>query len=286
MPSPEILKFDDLTPHLLLKNGNYLYKVPFRGGFAVLKVYYGSRGVWGRWTKSLSNVVLYGQTSYMPKTRCRVERECIELWRSHGFRVFDLYEDVVVDAPTCVPGGYMLFEYVKAPRLIDYLQDDTVSDDEKFKKYQLFLTQWSHRHDIAIADKEPRLIHENGDGKHVMILDDGDLLWFDFEMVYRSRSRVPELVSHELVQFIWFLLKTLPKDFGDRLLEATIEGYGNRARLESAHMFFFNHPNPLHRFGRALDRKLRKRAKKATSKYNVALTIKERLDRSDAPQFG
>ena len=68
----EVLTFEDLTPYLLLKNGNYLYKVPFRDRFAVLKVYYGSRGTWSRLQKSFSNVVLYGQTSYMPKTRCRI----------------------------------------------------------------------------------------------------------------------------------------------------------------------------------------------------------------------
>ena len=71
MTEQEVIQFDDLSPHLLLQNGNYLYKVPFGDGWAVLKVYYGSRGTWGRLTKSFSNVVLYGQTSYMPKTRCR-----------------------------------------------------------------------------------------------------------------------------------------------------------------------------------------------------------------------
>ena len=95
----EVIRFDDLKPYLLLQNGNFLYKVPFRDGWAVLKVFYGSRGTWGRLQKSFSNVVLYGQTSYMPKTRCRIERECLDLWGRHGFRVFGVC--VVVDGDVC-----------------------------------------------------------------------------------------------------------------------------------------------------------------------------------------
>ncbi len=40
----EVIRFNDLSPYLLLKNGNYLYKIPFRDGFAVLKVYYEDSG--------------------------------------------------------------------------------------------------------------------------------------------------------------------------------------------------------------------------------------------------
>ncbi|MGA1489182.1 MAG: hypothetical protein ACO4B3_09275 [Planctomycetota bacterium] len=104
----EVLKFDDLTPYLLLKNGNFLYRVPFRDGEAVLKVYYGSRNTIEMALKSFENVVFGGQTSYMPRTRLRIERECLDLWASHGFRVFDRYDDVEVFAPNCPPGGYML----------------------------------------------------------------------------------------------------------------------------------------------------------------------------------
>ena len=35
----ETLRFDTLKDKLLLKNGNYLYKVPYRDGHAVLKVW-------------------------------------------------------------------------------------------------------------------------------------------------------------------------------------------------------------------------------------------------------
>ncbi len=115
------LTFSDLRPYLLLENGNYLYKVPFRGGFAVLKVYYGSHGPLARWGKSLANVLLYGQTSYAPRTRRRVERRCLALWARHGFRTFGVHDGVRVQAPGCPEDGYLLLEFVERPRLCDVL---------------------------------------------------------------------------------------------------------------------------------------------------------------------
>lgn len=275
----EVLRFDDLAPYLLLKNGNFLYKVPFRGAHAVLKVYYGSRGTLARLTKSFENVLLAGQTSYMPRTRLRIERECMALWRSHGFRVFELYEGVEVEAPGCPAGGYLLMEYVEAPKLIDYLCDPAVPTDAKLELYRRFLAEWGRRHALAIAEREPRLVHENGDGKHVMLLGEpGDgFLWFDFEMVYRSARRVRDHVSHEIVQYLWHTLKTVPPELAEALLEETVRSYPSRERLEAAYGYFYRHPNPLHRLGRALDRRLFARSKKPTSKYNVARRLHERL---------
>ena len=93
----ETLRFDDLQQYLLLKNGNYLYKVPFRDGHAVLKVYFGSRSRWQHLTKSFGNLVFANQTSFMPRTRRRVEYECLKLWEEAGIRVFGTYDDVVVE---------------------------------------------------------------------------------------------------------------------------------------------------------------------------------------------
>ncbi len=205
MPT-ERLTFDDLTPHLLLQNGNFLYKVPFRDGWAVLKVYYGSRGFFGRLYKSLANV-LGGQTSYLPKTRLKIERECLALWQEHGFRTFGVY-DVEVVAPRCPPGGYLLLEYVDNIKLNQYLHEESVDAEERRETFRRWLKEWGRRHEIAIREREPKLVHENGDGKHVMILDDGSFLWFDFEMVYRSRRKVRWSVAHEVAQYVWEILRS------------------------------------------------------------------------------
>lgn len=280
--SNEVLRFADLKPYLLLQNGNYLYKIPFRDGTAVLKVYYGSRGWFSCLTKSLENILLAGQTSYMPKTRLRVEMECLTLWRKHGFRVFDTYPEVRVEAPGCPAGGYLLFEYVAAPKLIDWLNDQTKSASERFMLYRRWLLEWSRRHDIAIREREPRLVHENGDGKHVMILPDGSFLWFDFEMAFRSPRRVAQHVSHEIIQYLWFLRKSTPPEISEQLIEETVRHYPIKERLRQAHDYFWRHPNLLHRFGRACDRAFKTKARKPSSKYSVARLIREQLERINA----
>lgn len=274
--TPETLRFDDLRPYLLLKNGNYLYRIPFRGGEAVVKVYYGSRGPWRTGWKSVENA-LNGQTSYQPRTRLRIERECLDVWRKHGFRVYDTYDDVRIEAPQCPSGGYTVFEYRRGPKMNEYLKDLAIPEDERFATFRRFLREWSRRHELAIAEREPRLVHENGDGKHVMIFEDG-FHWFDFEMVWRNADRVRDHVAHEIVQYLWNMSKSLPPVLRPRLLEETVQGYPVPERLEDAWRLFLASPRPLQRLSRTLDRNLRSRAKKPTSKYNLARRLRDRLE--------
>jgi hypothetical protein len=269
----ETLHFDDLTPYLLHKNGNYLYKIPFRGGWAVLKVYYDSRTQWERLQKAVNNVILLGQTSYWPKTRRRIERECLALWSRHGFRVFDVYDDVEVVAPGCPPDGYLLCGYVDARTLEDHLVDESIPLEQRFATYRRFLKEWGRRHEIASAEREPKLQHENGDFGHVMLVGD-EFLWFDLEMVYRSRSRVDEYLGHEIIQYLWYLSRKTRPEIRDRLLAETVEHYPNRARLAAAPDVFLNHPRPWVRLGRRIDA-ARPSGSKPTSKYNMARRLRD-----------
>lgn len=279
---PVTLAFDDLEPHLLLKNGNFLYKLPHGGlpgvpgEHVVCKVYFGSRGPIGRVYKSIANVLLYGQTSYLAYTRLRIERECLALWAEHGFRTFDVYDHIKVDAPQAPDGGYLMLEFVERTKLFEYMQDESVDVEERFALYRRWLADWGRRHQLAIDLKEPRLVHENGDGKHVMLMEDGGFLWFDFEMVYRSKRKVRWFVAHELIQYIWHLCRELGGPLDERLLEETVAHYPDPQRLHDAWAYFWKSPNLLMRLGRKLDR-FRKRAKKPTSKYNIARRLKEKL---------
>jgi hypothetical protein len=75
-----------------------------------------------------------------------------------------------------------------APKLINWLNDQSKSAEDRFALYRQWVPEWSRRHDIAIRERDPRLVHENGDGKHVMILENGSFLWFDFEMTFPPPS--------------------------------------------------------------------------------------------------
>lgn len=275
----EVIEFDDLDPYLLLKNGNYLYKVPFRDGWAVLKVYYGSRGFWDTLGKSLGNWA-EGQTSYFPLTRLANERDCLELWRKHGFRTFRIYDDVEVRAPKCPSDGYLLLEYVDAPTLENYMQDPSVDLEQRFATWRRWLVEWEQRHTVCEREREPKLMHENGDPGHVMLIDDG-FLWFDFEMVFRSRRNVREHLGHEIVQYLWMALRHTPPDMHERLIRETVEHYPNRERMRFAPDVFLNHPRALMRMARGIDAKRRK-GRKPSSKYALARRLKDAVEAADA----
>lgn len=271
----EKLKFENLEQFLLLKNGNYLYKVPYRGSFAVLKVYFGSRTPLRYLTGTISNY-FQGQTSFMPRARLTNEKKCLDIWNNSGFRVFKTYQDVEVEG--LPEGGYLLFEYLPALKFKDFFGDTQVPLEERLTTYRRFLKEWHRRHALAVNQCEPRLIHENGDMKHVMITDDG-FLYFDFEMSFRSRKqvRISEFVSREILAYLKSLRINVGLDLFRLFLEETVAHYPETDFLRNTYSVMFKHPNPVIRLARKLDRKTDPRAAKPHSKYNVALQLKNLL---------
>jgi hypothetical protein len=263
----ETLKFDDLEQYLLLKNGNLLYKIPYKDGYAVLKVYFGSSGTFRCMMKSANNWLL-GQTSYMPLTRKVNEVRTLKLWRDVGLRVFGLYEDVKVEGQP--EGGYMLFEYVEGVKFVDYFADPSVSLDDKIVMWRRYLAEAGKRHEAAMRDKEPALVHENGDLKHVLIMDDNDLLYFDFEMTYTHASKIRRYIAREILAFLKSLAKTVGPELFPRFIEETKAHYPHPDLLAECYTIMFKHPNLFRRVGRALERRFKPRAKKETSIHNVA----------------
>jgi hypothetical protein len=271
----ETLRFDDLSRHLLLRNGNFLYKVPFRGGFAVLKVYQGSRSWLEYATKTCGNVLVCNQTSFMPRARRRTELSVLKLWRDAGFRVFEVYEDAVVAG--IAPDLQALYEWVPAKKLVDLLGDPALPLARRLELWRGWLPVWHRRHALAVERAEPRLVHENGDLKHVMPLPDGSYLSFDFEMAFRSRSRVREFVAREILSYLKSLGKTVGEAELPEFLAETVRGYPGRDLLEHTHAFAFANPNPVLRIARLLDRVIKPRARKPFSKYNVARRLRAEL---------
>jgi hypothetical protein len=145
--------------------------------------------------------------------------------------------------------------------------------------YRRFLKQWHRRHELAVTRQEPSLIHENGDMKHVMIIDD-DFLYFDFEMSFRSRkeTRVKEFVSREILAYLKSLRRIVGRKLFKSFLEETLNHYPNTEYLENTYTVMFAHANPITRMARNLDWKTDPRAKKPHSKYNVSLQLKRLLD--------
>jgi len=273
----EKMHFANLEQYLLLKNGNYLYKVPFRDGFAVLKVYFGTRSTWRYLSGTIRNY-LQGQTSFMPRARMRNEKKNLDIWRNAGFRVFKTYQDIEVEG--LPKDGYLLFEYMSELKFQDFFSNDSIPLEDRLTVYRRFLKEWYSRHEIAFKKREPRLIHENGDMKHVMIIDNG-FLYFDFEMSFRSRRkiRIAEFVSREILAYLKSLSRNVGPELFNLFLEETVDHYPGTEFLQNTYIVMFKHPNPIIRLARALDRKIHPGAAKTHSKYNVARQMKSLLDK-------
>ncbi|MHC4820351.1 MAG: hypothetical protein ACYTDX_01355 [Planctomycetota bacterium] len=273
-PATIRLRLDEIEKEALTGEGNYVYKITVDGELAVLKVYYGTRGLPTHLHKSVGNWIT-GRTSYMPKTRWRIETECIRTWEKHGFRCFKMMPWVEVEG---LPReGYMVYQWTPGKHFRGYFRDKDIDVEEKMATWVRWIPEWHRRHAIAIETNDSSLIHENGDVKHVMLWE-GDFVYFDFEMVFRSKN-VRNLVGRELVSY----MRSVGKFFGDemyeRMTDLLVEHYPDPALLLAAWDHAFEDPNPAMRGLRVLDRNFKSRHKKRYGKYHVARDIKARLDK-------
>jgi hypothetical protein len=272
---PETLRLADFPEKEHIAGpGNWLYKIPFRGDEAVLKIYFGNRNPMLHWRKTLGNVLITGRTSHMPRARCKTELDCITLWEKHGFTCFGIYPEVTFeDIPE---GGYMLFDYMPGVHFCDYFGDDSIALEERMQTWRTWLPIWHRRHRTAIEVGDPRLIQENGDMKHVLLWK-GEFVNFDFEVVFRSKD-IRDLVGREMLAYLRSLGKSFGHEMYDLMMDEVIRSYPDKALLMEAYKHAIQNHNPFIRFFRTLDRKFKAENNKRYSKYSVALDLKRRLD--------
>ncbi len=282
-PAPCTIRLADIDRTNLAGAGNYLWKHRLADGTdVVVKVYYGSRSPLLYLKKSFGNVFLTGRSSHMPKARCATEADCVRTWERHGFRCFGMYPQVEVEG---LPrDGYMVFEYVPGRHFREYFQDREIPFDERMDTWRRFIAEWHRRHAVAVETADNRLIHENGDVKHVMLWQ-GGFLYFDFEMLYTARD-VRMLVGREICAYMRSVGRFFGEETYERMAEELVEHYPDKALLFTAWEFAFRHPNPFTRFVRKLDLLLKPKNRKRYSKYDVARDLKRRLDARSLTRSG
>ncbi len=276
-PAPVRLVLSELPRTPLAGEGNYVWKIPFAGGTdgaAVLKVYYGSRSVLLYLKKSLGNWLLTGRTSQMPRARFEMETGCVRLWERHGFRCFGMHPEVVVEG--LPENGYMVYAWTPGRHFKDYFADEQVPLDERLATWRRWLPEWHRRHALAVQLGEPRLIHENGDVKHVMLWQ-GGFTYFDFEIAFRSRN-LRDLVGRELLAYLRSVGKFFGEALYDRMLDEVVAHYPDKSLLLTGWTHAYRNDNLFVRWGRALDRLAKPKHRSRWSKYAVARDLKRRLD--------
>src|SRR5262245_61967652 len=122
---PTVLRLQDLEKVPLAGEGNFVWRIPFRGGSAVLKVYYGSRG-WPLYLKKTLGNFITRRSSHMPRTRWKTEADVARLWEANGFRCFRMLPQVTVEG---LPReGYMVWEWTPGRHFRDYFKDEKVPE--------------------------------------------------------------------------------------------------------------------------------------------------------------
>ena len=277
-PRPVVLQLDRLEKTPLAGEGNFVWRIPFEGGTdgcAVLKVYFGSRSPLLYLKKTLGNLLLTGRTSHQPRARFRMETDCVRLWERHGFRCFGMHPEVTVEG--LPEGGYMVYDWTPGRHFREYFRDDSVPLEERLALWRRWVPEWHRRHAIAVRENEPRLIHENGDVKHVMLWQ-GGFTYFDFEIAFRSRD-VRDLVGREMLAYMRSVGKFFGEEMYERMTDVLVDAYPDKSLLLEAWIHAYRNRNPAIRLGRAADRALKPRHQARWSKYTVARDIKLRLDR-------
>lgn len=270
---PATIRLEGLERTPLAGEGNFVWKVPFRDGHAVVKVYHGSRG-WPLYVKKTIGNAITGRSSHMPRSRWRTEIEVIGLWERHGFRCFRMLPQVTVEG---LPrDGYMVYEWTPGRHFRDYFRDGAVPLEERMATWRRWIPEWHRRHRACVETGDPRLIHENGDVKHVMLWK-GEFVYFDFEMVYRSR-RARVLVGRELATYMRSVGRFFGEEMYDRMLRELVEHYPDKALLMSAWEHGHADTHPGWRALRALDRRFRPKHRERWSKYRVGQDVKDLLD--------
>jgi hypothetical protein len=181
-------------------------------------------------------------------------------------------------------GGYMLYDWTPGVHFREYFKDERIPLDERLATWIRWVPEWHRRHALAVKLREPRLIHENGDVKHVMLWQ-GGFVYFDFEIQFTSRN-LRDLVGREILAYLRSVGKFFGEPMYERMTDALVAHYPDKTLLLGAWEHAFRNDNPLVRVGRGLDRRFKPRAGGRWSKYTVALDLRRRLDALSLTQAG
>jgi hypothetical protein len=170
--------------------------------------------------RQLGSLFLVGKSSITAKARHDTELDVLSLWKREGFDVPEVYPlpEGPQDTPYCIA-----MEYIPSPTVAEVLQDDQQSLAFKKEIIARYARVWGKRHARAFELGEPRLLQEKPTLSHVFVSPDR-LVHFDFEIVFKRKKDLKQLVRREIVG----ILRSMSKASGDHfspLLDTLLETY-------------------------------------------------------------
>lgn len=231
--------------------GNLAFLLETPAGQVVQKLYRQRKGWLREEVRATLGAARGAKTSSRAEARRVTEAQQLRHWLERGFDVPRLIEPA--DA-ALAPGPYNLIEFVEGPVLLYALASQSGrSLDERRKLMAGYARSWHARHAAALDQDDPRLLQEHGTLEHVIVCAER-FVTIDHEQAFRAGTRTLPLVAKEFASALRSLLKgTGPETFED-LLGALISGYDDEELLQSILAQFINHPSPLWRAVRRIDR--------------------------------
>jgi hypothetical protein len=223
-----------------------------------------------KWDRRIS-----GRSAPDPISRFQTERKALEIWRQHGFEVFQSLEGTVdID----IPFPFLVLEYVEGPTLKNFFRDPGIPSGQKRRVLKQFLPDWGRRHLSAGQTANRFLIQAHASFKHVLFGDDGRLITFDFEEVFTERYSPAFLIGREIAGYLRSLYRVSSAADFDAYLDILLDHYRPTAFLSYPYTYFFCHPNPLLRAFYAVLRRFPVN-RQDNSRYSVIRRLQHRLGR-------
>jgi hypothetical protein len=242
----------------------------------VVKIYHHKRDPYQRFFSGLENYFA-GRSSPGPRARFNTEKKTLEIWQKNGFEVF---RRLTQPPPVAINFPHLVFEYVPGRTLKEYFLDSAIGKIDKINTFKRFLPEWSRRHALALETENHYLIQERATLQHVFMSSEDDrLIFYDFEIAYTPRHKMPAIIAREIAGYVRSLFSAVPRDDFNEYLDILIRDYPNRDFLGYPYDYFFRHPNRLLRLVYIFDRQL-PRNRRPRSKYNIALRIQDGMQKN------
>ncbi|MCJ7616368.1 MAG: hypothetical protein MUO43_07515 [Desulfobacterales bacterium] len=175
--------------------------------------------------KQFGYFMVEGKSSFSASGRCKTEREVLELWRSEGFDVPQLF---FPDFLSNISIPCLAMEWIPGKTLAEVFQDCEIPLSRKKELIERFAGVLGNRHKRALKLQDYRFIFGHPTFSHVMLSGDR-MVHFDFEIVYR-KGHMESIIRREISGFIYSLAKSSKSQFPD-LLKTLVSAYPDYSRI-------------------------------------------------------
>jgi len=203
-----------------------LLRVEHPRGAVLVKEYGAKRSALRLALVQLGHWTFAGKSPATARGRCANERAVVALWAREGFDVFRFLPEETERAGR----RRNVFAWEEGRTLYDTLGDPAEPEAQNLERLGRFGAAWARRHRRALELSEPRLLHEHGTFRHVLVAG-RRLITFDLEVSWVRRGSVERLAGREVAAFVRSLARaSVPERFEPRL-RALVAGYADRALL-------------------------------------------------------